>query len=227
MKQRFLPRWILANGTGMALGFWTFLHFLFAISFGLDFEKYWSETAVEGIENDEQLLRWGAAIGLPLAGAVFTSFQAPFLRASSVDIRWWILAGPLGFVVPMLVIWILTEAWGDLPGPVEPFTIVGGGLLGVAVLQWLSLRRKGVTSKRWLILWFLGLPLGMIAFMLGYVLLDAVILPSSEFSIAWAWEVGLIGFTVGSVAAAVSGKSLLRAISKATPAPGAHGSDQG
>jgi hypothetical protein len=127
----------------------------------------------------------------------------------------------LGFVVPLLVIWILTEAWGNLPGPVEPFTVVGGGLLGVAVLQWCSLRRKGVTSKRWLILWCLGLPLGMIAFMLGYTLLDAVILPSSEFSIAWAWEVGLIGFTIGSVAAAVSGKSLLRAISKETAVPGA------
>jgi hypothetical protein len=205
----------------MALGFWTFVHLLFAISFGLDFEKYWSETAVEGIENAEQLLRRGAAIGLPLAGAVFTSCQAPFLRRSSVDLGRWILAGPLGFVVPLLVIWILTETWGNIPGPVEPFTIVGGGLFGVAVLQWWSLRRKGATSKRWLILWCLGLPLGMVVFMLGYTLLDAMILPGSEFSIGWAWEVGLIGFAIGSVAAAVSGKSLLRAISKETPIPGA------
>jgi hypothetical protein len=223
MKERFLMKWILANGTGMALGFWTFLHFLFAISFGLDFEKYWSEAAVEGIENDEQLLRWGAAIGLPLAGAVFTSIQAPFLRNTSIDLRRWILAGPLGFVVPLLVIWILTEAWGNIPGPVEPFTVVGGGLGGVAVLQWWSLRRKGVTSKRWLILWFLGLPLGMVGFMLGYSLLDAAILPGSEFSIGWAWEVGLIGFAIGSVAAAVSGRSLLRAISKETSVRGAVG----
>ena len=227
MKERFLAKWILANGTGMALGFWTFLHLLFAISFGLDFEKYWSETAVEGIENAEQLLRWGAAIGLPLAGAVFTSFQAPFLRNSSVDLRRWILAGPLGFLVPLLVIWILTEAWGNIPGPVEPFTIVGGGLVGVAVLQWWSLRRKGMASKRWLILWCLGLPLGMVAFMLGYILLDAVILPSSKSSIGWAWEVGLIGFAIGSVAAAVSGKSLLRAISKETPVPGTVGAISG
>jgi hypothetical protein len=220
VKEPSLAKWILANGTGMALGFWTFLSFLFAISFGLDFEKYWSEVAVEGIENHERLLRWGAAIGLPLAGTVFTSFQAPFLRNSSVDLRAWILAGPLGFVVPLLVIWILTESWGNIPGPVEPFTVVGGGLVGVAVLQWWSLRRKGVTSKRWLILWFLGLPLGMVAFMLGYTLLDAVILPTSESSIGWAWEVGLIGFAIGSVAAAVSGKSLLRAIFKETPVPG-------
>jgi hypothetical protein len=227
MKDRFLTKWILTNGTGMALGFWTFLHVLFAISFGLDFEKYWSETAVEGIENDEQLLRWGAAIGLPLAGAVFTSFQAPFLRNSSVDLRWWILAGPLGFVVPLLVIWIVTEAWGNLPGPVEPFTVVAGGLGGVAVLQWWSLHREGVTSKRWLILWFLGLPLGMVAFMLGYLLLDVVILPSSRSSIGWAWEVGLIGFAIGGVAAAVSGKALLRAISKEAPLPSMVGAISG
>jgi len=31
----------------------------------------------------------------------------------------------IGFAVPALVIWPLTAIWGDIPGPVEPFTIVG------------------------------------------------------------------------------------------------------
>jgi hypothetical protein len=172
---------------------------------------------VEGLENDEQLLRMGSAIGLPLAGAVFTSLQAVLLRGTSVDLRRWILAGPLGFVVPLLVIWALTSVWGDIPGPVEPFTVVGGGLLGVAAIQWWCLRRDGVLSKRWLILWCLGLPLGMVAFMLVYTLLDAVILPGAENSISWAWEIGLIGFSIGSVAAAMSGASLRRAICVKTP----------
>lgn len=220
MTNRFLAKWILANGVGMALGFWTFVNLLMVVAFGLDFEKYWSEAAVEELDNAEQLLRWGAAIGLPLAGVVFTSFQATVLRRSSVDLRWWILAGPLGFVVPLLAIWALTAAWGNIPGPVEPFTIVGGGLVGVAALQWWSLRRKGVGSRRWLILWCLGLPLGMVAFMLVYTLLDAVVMPGSRFSIGWAWEVGLIGFAIGSVAAAASGRSLLRAIAVKTPAAG-------
>lgn len=96
---------------------------------------------------------------------------------------------------------------GDIPGPVEPFTIVAGGLVGTAVFQWLALRRRGMESKRWLILWCVGLPLGMVAFMLGYLLLDTVV------SIGWAAEVGLIGFAIGACAAAVSGKSLLGSIS--------------
>lgn len=213
MKERFLAKWILVNGAGMALGFWIYLNLLMVLAFGLDFEKYWSETAVEGIENPEQLLRLGSAIGLPLAGAAFTSLQAPLLRNTSVDLRWWILAGPSGFVIPLLVIWALTPVWGDIPGPVEPFTIVGGGLVGVAALQWWSLRRNGVSSKRWVILWCLGLPMGMVAFMLTYILVDSVFLSGSEQSISWAGEVGMIGFAIGSVAAAISGKSLRRAVS--------------
>jgi hypothetical protein len=217
MNKWLLTKWILANGTGMALGFYTYLYLLMVIAFGLDFEKYWSDAAVEGLENSEQMLRWGSAIGLPLAGVVFTSFQAVLLRGSSVNLRRWIFAGPSGFVVPLLVIWALTSVWGDIPGPVEPFTIVGGGLLGVAAIQWWSLPHDGGHSKRWLLLWCFGLPLGMVAFMLTYALLDAVIVPSSAGSITWAWEIGLIGFSVGSVAAAVSGTSLLRSISVGTP----------
>lgn len=188
MKNRFLAGWILANGLGMALGFWTFLNLLMAIAFGVDFEKYWSETAVEEIENAEQILRWGPRS----------------------DCRWPVRS--LGFVVPLLAIWSLTAVWGDLPGPIEPFTIVGGGLAGVAVLQWWSLRRKGMTSRSWLILWCLGLPLGMVAFMAAYMLLDAVFMADSQYSIGWVREVGLIGFAIGTVAAATSGPSLLKAI---------------
>lgn len=205
-NRKALATWILLNGIGMALAFLTFLHVLFALAFGLDFERYWSESAVEGIENAEQIMRLGLVIGLPLAGAVFTSVQATFLRRSNVDLRTWILSGPIGFVLPAILIWPLTTIWGDIPGPVEPFTIVAGGLVGTAVLQWLALRRRGMASKRWLILWCVGLPLGMIAFMLAYLLLDTVL------SIGWAGEVALIGFAIGGCAAAVSGRALLGAV---------------
>lgn len=210
-----LATWSLLNGIAMALAFLTFLHVLFALAFGLDFGRYWSESAVEDLENAERTLRLGLAIGLPLAGAVFTSIQATFLRRYAVGLRSWILAGPIGFVLPALVIWPLTAIWGDIPGPVEPFTIVAGGLVGTAVLQWLALRRSGMESKRWLILWCVGLPLGMVAFMLAYLLLDTVV------SIGWAAEVGLIGFAIGACAAAVSGKSLLGALSTARSAAAA------
>jgi hypothetical protein len=60
---------------------------------------------------------------------------------------------------------------------------------------------------RWLFLWISGLPLGMIAFMGTYLLLDLVL------PISWAAEVGLIGFATGGCAAALSGRALVRAIS--------------
>lgn len=53
----------------------------------------------------------------------------------------------------------------------------------------------------------------MVVFMLAYTLLDAIILPGSEYSIGWAGEVALIGFFIGGVAGMLSGKALFRAIS--------------
>lgn len=82
-----------------------------------------------------------------------------------------------------------------------------------AVLQWSLLRRRNVAATRWLVLWLLGLPLGMVVFALAYMLLDTVLLPNSEFSISWAGEVALIGFFVGGTAAALSARALFRAIS--------------
>lgn len=49
MIKRNRANWILINGVGMALGFWTFLHVLFALAFGLDFERYGSEAAAEEV----------------------------------------------------------------------------------------------------------------------------------------------------------------------------------
>ena len=209
----FLGKWILASGTGMALGFLAFLYVLFFLGFGFDFDLYWSETAVESIEDPERLLRLGLVIGLPLAGAIFTSFQAVVLRNSSVDLRLWILAGPAGFILPLLFIGPFVAIWGDIPGPVEPFTIVGGGLIGTAVFQWWSLYRRGMESKRWLILWVIGLPLGMVASGVAYYLIGLVS------PVGWAAQVGLIGFAVGSCAAAVSGRTLLRTISAEDVSP--------
>lgn len=204
----FLPKWILANGLGMALGFLAFLNIVFFVAFGLQFDLYWTEPQ-DDLQNAEQLLRRALVLGLPLAGAILTSFQAIVLRDYSIDLRSWILMGPIGFVVPLILIWPFTAIWGDIPGPVEPFTIVGGGLIGTAVFQWWTLRRKGAGSKRWVLLWSAGLPLGVVTFMVAYTVIDRM------HPMSWAGEVGLIGFAMGSTAAAVSGRALLRAISVA------------
>jgi hypothetical protein len=216
--RKMLLRWTIANATGMALGFLAFIQILMFLAFGLDFGLHWSSEVVdkwaaENPEDAERLLRIGLVAGLPLAGAVVSSSQAWALRGRLSRLWQWILCGPAGFAVMILVIWPFTAIWGDLPGPVEPFTIVGGGLLVTAILQWWFLRRQGIAAKRWLVLWVAGLPLGIVVFMLAYTVLDAVIFPGAENSIAWAGEVALIGLFIGGTAAAISGKPLFRAIS--------------
>ena len=107
------------------------------------------------------------------------------------------------------MIWPLAPLWGRFPGPVEPFTLVGGGLLGVAALQWWPLRRNGtMKSKRWLLLWSAGLPLGMIASGVAYFLIV-----SAGSSTSWFADIAIIGFALGSCAAALSGRELFRELS--------------
>ena len=224
VERKLLAKWILANGIGMALGFLAFVQLLMFLSFGLDFELHWSTEAVKqwGEENPdkvERLLRIGLVVGLPLAGAVLAGCQAWVLRGRLSRLWQWILCGPAGFAVMILVIWPFTAIWGNIPGPVEPFTIVGGGLLAAGAFQSLLLRRRGIQATRWLVLWIIGLPLGMLVFMLAYMLLDTVIAPGERWSIGWAVELALIGFSIGGTAAAISGKPLFRAISsRAAPA---------
>lgn len=221
-ERRLLVRWSLANAIGMSLGFLAFIQTLMFLTFGLDFGLHWSSEVVENLNLEdaekERLLRIGLVVGLPLAGTIFTSCQALILRGLLPHVRAWILAGPLGFAAVILLIWPFTAIWGDLPGPVEPFTIVGGGLLMTAVLQWLSLRRRDIATTRWLVFWLAGLPLGMVVFMGIYTLVNLVV------SVSWAGEVALIGLSVGGTAAAISGKPLFRAISSG-PAPVARGAD--
>lgn len=204
-----LARWTITNAIGMSLAFLAFIQTLMFLTFGLNFELHWSPELVESLEpvEAERLLRIGLLLGLPVAGVIFTSSQVLAVRGLLPSARTWILAGPLGFAVVILVIWPLTAVWGDLPGPIEPFTIVGGGLLMTGILQWLSLRRQDIPSTRWLVFWLAGMPLGMIVFMGLYSLLDLVM------SISWAGEVALIGFSLGGTAAAISGAQLFRALS--------------
>lgn len=208
-EKRSLVRWTAANAIGMSLGFLAFIQTLMFLAFGFDFGLHWSSELVENLEEAEaeRLLRIGLIVGLPLAGTILTSCQALILRGMLPQVRTWILAGPLGFAAVILLIWPFMAIWGDLPGPVEPFTIVGGGLLVTGILQMLFLRRRNIAAMRWLVLWFIGLPLGMVVFMGIYTLVDLVA------SVSWAAEIALIGFSIGGTAAAISGKTLFRAIS--------------
>jgi hypothetical protein len=210
--RELLLRWTFTNAIGMALGFLAFVQALMFLAFGLDFGLHWSSEVVESWaaenpENAERLLRIGLVVGLPLAGAIVASCQAWALRGRLSRLWQWILCGPAGFGVIILVIWPFTAIWGDIPGPVEPMTIVGGGLLATGGFEWLLLRRRGVRATRWLGLWILGLPLGM-------VVTAVVVIGTGEvFGYPpWALEVAISGFFVGGTAAAVSWKPLFRTV---------------
>lgn len=207
-----LLQWIAANAMGMAIGFLVFLEVLFFIAFGFDFSLHWSDKAVDGLEHADQKLRLGLVIGLPLAGALLCASQAFVLRGFLPELWRWVLCGPIGFIVPILVVWPLVEIWGDIPGPVEPFTIVGGGMLGTGLLQWRLLRRHGLVATRWLVLWIVGLPLGMVVFMavVGAARLVIGVWPS------WPLEIFLIGAFIGGTSAALSGSTLLRRLANKT-----------
>ena len=195
----------------MSLGFLAFLNVLFFLAFGLEFENYWSEQATQDIENAELLLRVGLAIGLPLAGAMFSAAQTVALKGSGIRFWRWILAGPIGFLVPLLIVWPLTGIWGDIPGPVEPLTIVGGGLVGTAAAQWImAVKKDRKDGFKWLALWSIGLALGMLAYLASYLLSDSV---RTLYTRSWATEVGTIGFLAGSFAAAMGGPVIYRSLS--------------
>ena len=195
----------------MALGFLAFLEVLFVLAFGLRLDLHWSTEAVEGLQDPMRLLRVGLPIGLLTAGAILTLCQAAVLRgmvprAATV----WILTGPAGFALVLIFVWPLSEMgiWGRIPGPVEPLGIVGGGLLATTTIQWWLLARNGVRATRPLLLWIVGLPLGM-ALSIGVLL---VAIEVFQVGVPWAAEVSLYGVLVGGTAAAVSGRSLYEAI---------------
>lgn len=224
-QKRLLVRWTLANAVGMSLGFLTFLQTLMFLTFGLDFDLHWSAEAVEaktaevGSEADRLNLIYHM-IALPTMGAVLATFQAWILRDRLSRIWQWILCWPAGFVTVSLVIWSLREVWGDIPGPVEPFLILGVGLLAGGLLQWLLLRRRGIHATRWLVLWTLGMPLGMAVYLLVNTIIHfGLVVPGVLDTISWALDVTTIGFCIGGTAAAISGKALFRAISPDAPPP--------
>lgn len=61
----------------MSLAFLAFIQTLLVLTFGLNFELHWSSELVENLEEveAERLLRIGLAVGLPLAGMIFTSWM--------------------------------------------------------------------------------------------------------------------------------------------------------
>lgn len=204
-KDSRFSMWIVANALGLGIGFWAMLHLRNTIQFGQlslvsevagGFRAYVSQLVT--------LFLWGVILGLA---------QARVLKAV-VPIVPWILATAMGFSGAVVVIWplIYLEMWGNIPGPVEPMTLLigGGSLAGVA--QFTLLRRQKVNAGKWLGFWILGLVLSIIPLAVVFTLLARMgVTPS------WPVEVALTGSLVGVFAALVSGNALMQCLPQREP----------
>jgi hypothetical protein len=85
--------------------------------------------------------------------------------------------------------------------------------MGTAAIQWLTVRKGGKGALKWLVLWGVGLLLGMLVYVGSYSLSESV---KTLYSTSWATEIGVIGFLAGSLAAATSGHALYQSLSRET-----------
>lgn len=210
-RERQLWTWTLANALGLGVGFVAVLQVGMLIRFGLDTELHWNPTPYgRGVRDYAQSL-----VGLLAGGAVLGSAQAFVVRSRAVRVVPWILSTAAGFGLLVAVIWPLTalEIWGRIPGPVEPiaFTVGGGSL--AAVLQYLSLRRQGIVASRWLALWIGGLVASLVPTGLMFILIEGPL----GLSVSWPLEVFLSGFVVAALAALISGRAFMAALSSSRP----------
>ena len=213
MKNRFLLKWTAASALGLGVALVVFVTIQFPIKYGLDFERYW-QWQEQAIENS--LVSYAAMLlGLLVAGAILGASQALVLRSHGLRIMPWILATALGFALLVAVFWPLTAtgALGVIPGPVEPIllTVVSSGLAGIC--QYLALRREGITANRWLVLWLMGLIVGIVLTAAFFISLEG-----GGIVLGWLPEVFFGGFWVAGVAALVSGNTLAGVLSSARSA---------
>jgi len=199
MKNNFTLRWTIANGVGLSLGFLAFLQFLFFYGYGLDFEKHWGFGAEKDMSESEREAFYATAIpmGLILFGIIFTSAQALVLRKFLSKIWAWILNGGLGFAMIFLLIWPLRAIWGKIPGPVEPLTILIGGILFMLLLQWRYLKKQGIAPAKPLIWYFVGIVPGVIPVALLFTFI---------WNPPWGPDVAIMGLSMGGSAGFLSAR---------------------
>lgn len=203
-NQRWLV-WAAANALGLGVAFVASLQTWNLIAYGLSSWMNWkpippgrSATALSA-----------SLVGQLVGGVILGSAQALVLRSRLRGIPW-VLATSSGFALMVVVMWPLqaTEILGRIPGPVEPIlsTVGSGSMAGL--IQYLWLRKQGIYVSKWLVLWIVGLIVGLVPTALMFMSLEALEVPLS-----WPMEVFLSGFPVAGVAALISGRSFFAAIS--------------
>src|SRR5688572_12059900 len=171
-KRMPLAIWTVANALGLSAGFLTVLQTGFAIQFGRDTELHWTPEALgQGVSIFARLA------GLILGGTVLGAAQALALRRQSLPLVSWILSTAAGFAMVVIPMWPLWAAglWGRIPGPVEPILITVGGGAFAGTLQFLLLRRNGVSASKWLALWVGGLIFSIVPTAIVFISLEVVL----------------------------------------------------
>ena len=213
MTVKRLLGWSLGNALGLGVGFVVMLQVSMLIEQGLDFERHW-----QFLPPDGALVTYLSRLGGALAGGFLFGLgqilASPRLRTRTIG---WLSAATFGFALMMILIegpLILTGLWGRIPGPVEPILITVGGCSLAGGLQLLILRREGIESMKWFVLWVAGL----VASLLPAALMFASI-EGAGVVLSWPVEVFLSGFPVAGVAALMSGRAFLDAIAPGGPRP--------
>lgn len=206
MKNNFTFSWSMANALGVSIGFLAFIQTLNFYFHGFNFDLHWDIEAgrrnAEGMEETERALALlkGLALALPVFGLVYTTSQAFVLNKFLENIWQWVVSGGLGFLFVVVVVLPFASIWGDIPGPVEPLTLVMGGTIFTLLLQWRYLRKNGIASVRPLLWYALGVATGLaivssMFFGLYYLFGDFW---------TWAMEIAITGLFAGGFAGLLS-----------------------
>jgi hypothetical protein len=206
--KRELIDWTLLNALGLALGFFTILQTGMLFEFGFNWQMHWA--GIEAPVSQNTRPYFTALVASLAGGLIFGLSQAFFLRARKVTPFNWIVATVIGFGLLAVVIdWPLIAAGllGVIPGPVEPIIATVGSGAFAGLFQFLLLRRERIRAPKWALLWVFGLVISLLPTALIFITLEEL-----NISISWPTEVFVSGFTVGGVAALVSGRELLRTL---------------
>lgn len=150
-------------------------------------------------------------------GVIVGSLQRYGLRESLPRAWPWILATAAGFVLPLALEGVKRHmVIGPHAGPLEPIIIALGGGSLAGTFQWFYLRRQGVDASKWLLLWILGIVVGIAAAAATLTLVEMVLRepvqrafsPETAAQVGWAIFLGVYGVVVGAVAGFMSGRRI-------------------
>jgi hypothetical protein len=202
-RDKQLLKWIFANGVGLGVGFVAVLQTGMLLEFGFDWRMHWNWIEKPAVQDATEYV--STLLSMLAGGTILGLAQAFILLGHSIPLNRWILATVAGFgVAAMIIDWplIALGVLGAIPGPVEPIIVTVGGGSFAGIFQYLLLRRQGIYTPRWLLLWVGGLVAGIVPTALLMISLERLGLAPS-----WPLEVFLNGFIVAGVAAWISAKA--------------------